>query len=265
MSVLGAAWLSLSAAVASSAANSKIWHLPRVCLTELFSSVRGLEQVKQEAALGLLKRLKQEGYALTCCSYPKSDLVLELQEEDDVSCCHGAYDWLFVGKTLEQPEGQRLEWTSCISHKFNRWKPAKQQGMYVFPENIRQRSSSNTITEEPSIFSRVHVVLSLINALLFSFVSQPLFSLCYIQYLDAVHMIESTGSIRLTSMFATGLECVFHVSFSFCRPLLSGSPYEYHTQVFTSCMLATYGASQARRSVVRWESIRQSNSAVFSA
>lgn len=42
-------------------------------------------QVKQEGALGLLKNLKQEGYALTCCSYPKSDLVLQLQEEDDVS------------------------------------------------------------------------------------------------------------------------------------------------------------------------------------
>lgn len=45
-------------------------------------------QVKQEGALGLLKDLKQEGYALTCCSYPKSDLVVRLQEEDDVSLLH---------------------------------------------------------------------------------------------------------------------------------------------------------------------------------
>lgn len=45
------------------------------------------KQVKQEGALGLLKNLKQDGYALSCCSYPKSDLVLQLQEEDDVSHC----------------------------------------------------------------------------------------------------------------------------------------------------------------------------------
>ncbi|CAM9257934.1 unnamed protein product [Ectocarpus sp. 8 AP-2014] len=48
-------------------------------------AVKVLEgKVKQEGALGLLKDLKQEGYALTCCSYPKSDLVVRLQEEDDV-------------------------------------------------------------------------------------------------------------------------------------------------------------------------------------
>ncbi|CAM9872433.1 unnamed protein product, partial [Hapterophycus canaliculatus] len=48
-------------------------------------AVKVLEgKVKQEGALGLLKNLKQEGYALSCCSYPRSDLVLQLQEEDDV-------------------------------------------------------------------------------------------------------------------------------------------------------------------------------------
>lgn len=47
--------------------------------------IRFCKQVKAEGALGLLKELKQEGYALTCCSYPKSDLVVQLQEEDDVS------------------------------------------------------------------------------------------------------------------------------------------------------------------------------------
>lgn len=41
--------------------------------------------MKPEGALGLLKELKQEGYALTCCSYAKSDLVMELQEEDEAS------------------------------------------------------------------------------------------------------------------------------------------------------------------------------------
>lgn len=33
----------------------------------------------------MLKDLKREGYALTCCAYPKSDLVIELQDEDEVS------------------------------------------------------------------------------------------------------------------------------------------------------------------------------------
>lgn len=46
---------------------------------------QSLKQVKPEGALGLLKELKEEGYALTCCSYPKSDLVLEVQAEDEVS------------------------------------------------------------------------------------------------------------------------------------------------------------------------------------
>ena len=41
--------------------------------------------MKSEGALGLVKDLRQEGYTLTCCSYPISDLVLELQEEDEVS------------------------------------------------------------------------------------------------------------------------------------------------------------------------------------
>lgn len=50
----------------------------------LSSAFSACEQVKQEGALGLLKALKQEGYALSCCSYPKSDLVVELQDEDDV-------------------------------------------------------------------------------------------------------------------------------------------------------------------------------------
>lgn len=41
-------------------------------------------QVTHDGALGLLKDLKLEGYALMCCSYPNSDLVVELQDEDEV-------------------------------------------------------------------------------------------------------------------------------------------------------------------------------------
>jgi ferredoxin len=40
--------------------------------------------VKMESALGIAKELKEEGYALTCCSYPRSDLVLSLINEDEV-------------------------------------------------------------------------------------------------------------------------------------------------------------------------------------
>ncbi len=45
-----------------------------------------LEQgnVKMEAALGLLRDMKKKGYALTCCSLPRSDIVCELQDEDEV-------------------------------------------------------------------------------------------------------------------------------------------------------------------------------------
>lgn len=37
-----------------------------------------------DSPLGLLKNLKQEGYVLTCCSLPESDLICELQDEDEV-------------------------------------------------------------------------------------------------------------------------------------------------------------------------------------
>ena len=39
---------------------------------------------KLEAGLGLTKDLKKEGYTLLCCTYAKSDLVVELQDEDEV-------------------------------------------------------------------------------------------------------------------------------------------------------------------------------------
>ncbi len=40
--------------------------------------------VEQEEALGLLKEMRNRGYALLCVSYPRSDIVCELQEEDEV-------------------------------------------------------------------------------------------------------------------------------------------------------------------------------------
>ncbi|CAM9888393.1 unnamed protein product [Ascophyllum nodosum] len=64
-------------------------------------AVKVLEgKVKSEGALGLVKDLRQEGYTLTCCSYPISDLVLELQEEDEV----------YIRQFGESFEGGGVEW-----------------------------------------------------------------------------------------------------------------------------------------------------------
>lgn len=40
--------------------------------------------VKQEEALGLLKEMRADGYALLCVSYPRSDIQCVLQEKDEV-------------------------------------------------------------------------------------------------------------------------------------------------------------------------------------
>ncbi|ELR99149.1 2Fe-2S iron-sulfur cluster-binding protein [Gloeocapsa sp. PCC 73106] len=41
-------------------------------------------EVYQPEAMGLSPQLQQKGYALLCVSYPRSDLVVETQEEDEV-------------------------------------------------------------------------------------------------------------------------------------------------------------------------------------
>ena len=41
-------------------------------------------QVYQPEAMGLSAELKQKGYALLCVCYPRSDLELETQDEDEV-------------------------------------------------------------------------------------------------------------------------------------------------------------------------------------
>lgn len=40
--------------------------------------------VDQGEALGLLKEMKEKGYALLCVSYPESDLECVLQDKDEV-------------------------------------------------------------------------------------------------------------------------------------------------------------------------------------
>jgi ferredoxin len=41
-------------------------------------------KVYQPEAMGLSSQLQKEGYALLCVSYPKSDLEVETQDEDEV-------------------------------------------------------------------------------------------------------------------------------------------------------------------------------------
>lgn len=40
-------------------------------------------KVKMDAPLGLLKESRDAGYILTCTSYPRSDMVIQLQDEDE--------------------------------------------------------------------------------------------------------------------------------------------------------------------------------------
>ena len=41
-------------------------------------------EIYQPEAMGLSPKLKEQGYALLCVSYPRSDLEVESQEEDEV-------------------------------------------------------------------------------------------------------------------------------------------------------------------------------------
>ncbi|MDJ0571436.1 MAG: 2Fe-2S iron-sulfur cluster-binding protein [Pleurocapsa sp. MO_192.B19] len=41
-------------------------------------------ELHQPEAMGLSPKLKEQGYALLCVSYPRSDLEVETQEEDEV-------------------------------------------------------------------------------------------------------------------------------------------------------------------------------------
>jgi len=52
------------------------------CTTCAFKVLEG--KVHQPEAMGVGRELREEGYGLTCVAYPRSDLVLELQDEDEV-------------------------------------------------------------------------------------------------------------------------------------------------------------------------------------
>lgn len=62
-------------------------HLPFSCRNGACTTcaVRVLEgEIYQPEAMGLSPGLQKQGYALLCVSYPRSDLVVETQDEDEV-------------------------------------------------------------------------------------------------------------------------------------------------------------------------------------
>jgi ferredoxin len=53
-----------------------------ICTTCAAKIIHG--EVAQPHAFGISQELKDQGYALLCVSYPRSDLRVELQDEDEV-------------------------------------------------------------------------------------------------------------------------------------------------------------------------------------
>lgn len=61
-------------------------------------------KVKSDSPMGLLKEMRNEGYFLTCCSFPRSDVVCELQDEDE----------MYVKQWSEGFEGGGVEWGGVL-------------------------------------------------------------------------------------------------------------------------------------------------------
>lgn len=61
-------------------------------------------QVDQKEALGLVKDMRARGYALLCVSYPRSDIVCTLQDEDEV----------YVKQFGSSFEGGGVEWGGLL-------------------------------------------------------------------------------------------------------------------------------------------------------
>ena len=57
-------------------------------------------KVKMDAPLGLLKELRGQNYGLLCCAMPRSDVVVELQDEDE----------MYKRQWSEGFEGGGVEW-----------------------------------------------------------------------------------------------------------------------------------------------------------
>jgi ferredoxin len=61
-------------------------------------------EVKLDAPLGLLKDMRDQGYALTCCAYPRSNIVCELQDED----------FMYIKQWGEGFEGGGVAWGGVL-------------------------------------------------------------------------------------------------------------------------------------------------------
>ena len=70
------------------------------CCTICTGKIMNSGKAKMDAPLGLLKELRDEGYTLTCCTMPRSELVLELQDEDET----------FIRQWSDGFEGGGVEW-----------------------------------------------------------------------------------------------------------------------------------------------------------
>lgn len=71
------------------------------CCTICAAKIIGLEgQAYMDSPLGLLKDMRNKGVILSCCAYPQSDLVLELQKEDE----------MYIRQWSEGFEGGGVEW-----------------------------------------------------------------------------------------------------------------------------------------------------------
>jgi ferredoxin len=60
-------------------------------------------KVKMDAPLGLLKEMRAEN-VITCCAYPRSDLIITLQEEDE----------MYIRQWSEGFEGGGVEWGGVL-------------------------------------------------------------------------------------------------------------------------------------------------------
>ena len=80
-----------------------IWNKERMCRQGCCTicAVKIIDgNFKMDAPLGLLKEMRDKGYALSCCTYPRSDLVIELQREDE----------MYIKQWSEGFEGGGVEW-----------------------------------------------------------------------------------------------------------------------------------------------------------
>ena len=61
-------------------------------------------KTKMDSPLGLLKEMREKGYVLSCCTYPRSDMIIELQTEDE----------MYIKQWGEGFEGGGVEWGGVL-------------------------------------------------------------------------------------------------------------------------------------------------------